>query len=278
MERLCDLHTHSIFSDGSDTPRTILTAALEAGLSAVALTDHNTAAGLPDFLAAAKGRGIEAVCGVEFSVDWQEKELHLLGLFLPSECFSAVNERMAAVLRDKEESNLALAESLNRAGYRLDYGAIRTAASGSVNRAHIAAELKALGYVSSVSEAFQTLLSPKGPHYRPPKRPTVWEMLAFIRDIGAVPVLAHPFLKQTEEELRRFLPEAKERGLAGMEVAYSKYGPKTTALSARMAAGFGLLPSGGSDYHGWVKPEIRLGRGRGNLAVPYEWAEALRRR
>lgn len=275
MERLCDLHTHSIFSDGSDTPQTILTAALEAGLSAVALTDHNTADGLPDFLRAAEGLPLLAVSGVEFSVDWEDKELHLLGLFIAPDRFAAVGQRMAEVNQCKEASNQALVASLNRAGYRLDYGAIRAAARGSVNRANIAAELKAQGYVASIPEAFETLLSPKGPHYRPPARPTVWEMLAFVRDIGAVPVLAHPFLKQTEEELRSFLPEAKKRGLIGMEVAYSKYGPQTTALSAQMAEAFGLLPSGGSDYHGWVKPDIRLGRGRGNLAVPYEWAEAL---
>jgi len=104
----------------------------------------------------------------------------------------------------------------------------------------------------------------------------VWEMMDFIRELGAVPVLAHPFLKQTEAQLRAFLPEAKRRGLVGMETAYSRYTPETTALASEMAEAFGLLPSGGSDYHGSRKPDIALGRGRGDLAVPYAWLEALR--
>jgi len=105
----------------------------------------------------------------------------------------------------------------------------------------------------------------------PPKRPTVWEMLAFIRDIGAVPVLAHPFLQLDEAGMRAFLPAAKEAGLAGMEVRYPKYGPETTALASRMAKEFGLLPSGGSDYHGATKPNPL-----GLPQVPADWLEALR--
>ena len=277
MERLCDLHAHSVFSDGTDTPARLLSLAEEAGLSAVALTDHNTTAGLPDFLAAAKGSPVEAVCGAEFSVDYRGTELHLLGLFLTPEVFPAVEARLNVFRRAKEESNRALAESLNQAGYAVDYDAIRARSpGGSINRAHIAAELTALGYTASVKEAFDRLLSPKGPHYREPKRPAVWEMIPFLRELGAVPVLAHPFLNLSEAELRVFLPEAKRAGLVGMEVAYSKYTPETAALAAELADAFGLLPSGGSDYHGAVKPDIALGRGRGSLRVPCGWLEALR--
>jgi len=277
MVRLCDLHTHSSFSDGTDTPARLLSLAGQVGLAALALTDHNTTAGLSDFLRAAEGSPVESICGAEFSVDWEGTELHLLGLFLPSASFAPIEERMEAVLLAKEESNQALVESLNRAGYALDYGAIRARSPGSaINRAHIAQELTDLGYTASIKEAFHRLLSPDGPHYREPTRPTVWEMMDFIRELGAVPVLAHPFLKQTEAQLRAFLPEAKRRGLVGMETAYSRYTPETTALASEMAEAFGLLPSGGSDYHGSRKPDIALGRGRGNLAVPYAWLEALR--
>ena len=277
MAKLCDLHTHSSFSDGTDSPAQLLAAAEAAGLSAVALTDHNTTSGLPDFLRAAEGSPVEAVCGAEFSVDWEGTELHLLGLFLPPASFATIETRMEPFHRAKEESNLNLVESLNRAGYALDYGAIRARSpGGTINRAHIAQELTDLGYTASVKEAFGRLLSPDGPHYREPKRPTVWEMMDFIRELGAVPVLAHPFLKQTEAQLRTFLPEAKRRGLVGMETAYSKYTPEIAALASEMAKAFGLLPSGGSDYHGTRKPDIALGRGRGDLAVPHAWLEALR--
>lgn len=277
MARICDLHTHSSFSDGTYTPAELLSAAEQAGLSAVALTDHNTTAGLPDFLQAAKGSPVETVCGAEFSVDYDGTELHLLGLFLPEKEFAAVETHMQTFRRAKEESNVNLAASLRRAGYALDYDAIRARSpGGTINRAHIAQELMDLGYTASVKEAFTRLLSPKGPHYREPKRPTVWEMLTFLRSIGAVPVLAHPFLNLNADALCTLLPQAKKHGLIGMETAYSKYTPETTALAAELAQTFGLLPSGGSDYHGTRKPDIAIGRGRGNLAVPCAWLEALR--
>lgn len=277
MNRICDLHTHSSFSDGTNTPAQLIAAAEAVGLSAVALTDHNTAAGLPAFLQAAKSSSVIPVCGTEFSVDYGGTELHLLGLFLPPAQFAAVEKRMEVFHRAKEESNLMLVESLNRAGFALDYDAIKARSpGGTINRAHIAQELTDLGYIASVSEAFSRLLSPKGPHYKEPKRPTVWEMMAFIRDIGGVPVLAHPFLNLSAEALRDFLPRAKAAGLAGMEIAYSKYTPQTAALAAELAETFDLLPSGGSDYHGARKPDISIGSGRGNLSVPLCWMEALR--
>ena len=125
MGRFCDLHTHSVFSDGTCTPEEILREAAGLGLAAVALCDHNTADGLPDFLSAAAGQAVEAVAGAEFSVDLEGTELHLLALYLPERAFPQVSELMLAVNRRKEESNIALVESLNRAGYRIDYGAIK---------------------------------------------------------------------------------------------------------------------------------------------------------
>jgi len=277
MRPICDLHTHSYCSDGTDSPQQLIAAAEEAGLSAVALTDHNCVDGLPEFLRTGAGSPVEAIPGAEFSVDFDGTELHLLGLFIVSSQFSAVTTRMAEALRAKESSNIALAEALNRAGYHLDYDQIKSASpSGKVNRAHFAQELTNLGYTQTVKEAFDTLLRPEIGYYQEPKRLTVWEMISFIRDIGAVPVLAHPFLNLPAEALWKFLPRAKAQGLAGMETAYSRYTPETTALAERMAREIGLLRSGGSDYHGTRKPDIRLGRGTGTLAVPCEWIEPLR--
>ena len=277
MNRVCDLHTHSVFSDGTCTPTEIIVAAAELGLSAVALSDHNTVDGLPEFLSAAKDAEVEAVAGAEFSVDYNGKELHLLGLYLPETAFADISALMKEVNARKEASNLALVDSLGRAGYSLDYSVMvgRTPA-GKINRAHIAAELTAKGYTASIKEAFDTLLSKTGGHYVEPKRLTVWEMIRFIRDIGAVPVLAHPFLNLDEAELTAFLPSAKEQGLLGMECCYSLYSEEETEKSRTIADAFGLAPSGGSDFHGTNKPDIRLGSGKGNLAVPHAWAVALR--
>lgn len=276
MKKLCDLHTHSVFSDGTCTPGELIDAAVELGLSAVALCDHNNADGLPAFLAAAEGRDITAVCGTEFSVDYSGTELHLLGLFIPEEGFGQVTELMADVIRRKEESNIMLARSLSRAGYTIDYDELKSRSpGGKINRAHFAAELTRLGYTESVKDAFDKLLRPSAGHYVEPERLSVWKTIDFIRSIGAVPVLAHPFLNLSPEKLAEFLPRAKDAGLAGMECRYSLFDNDTAALALELAERFGLKPSGGSDFHGANKPDISLGSGRGGLEVPFEWAEAL---
>ena len=277
MRGYCDLHTHSIYSDGCDTPKRLIEAACEIGLSAVALTDHNTVSGLPEFLSAAKGKPITAIPGVEFSVDYEGIELHLLALCVKEEDFPRITALMESVQRRKAESNRALVEALCAAGYVIDYDAIRAKTpDGQFNRAHVALMLTERGYTASVKEAFETLLSEEHGFYQPPKRIDVFEMLRWIRSIGAVSVLAHPFLNLSEEALRRFLARATECGLCGMETVYSTYEAETERIAGAIAKEFYLLESGGSDYHGAVKPDIALGTGKGNLAVPYSFFEALR--
>ena len=117
----CDLHTHSVFSDGTYTPAEIIDAAVGLGLSAVALCDHNTVDGLPGFLAAAEGKNIEAICGAEFSVDYSGTELHLLGLFIPQDRFSQISRLMEEATERKRKSNLDLIDALNRAGYPVSF-------------------------------------------------------------------------------------------------------------------------------------------------------------
>ena len=276
MGYYCDLHTHSHYSDGTCAPSEILAAAAAMALSAVALTDHNTIAGLPEFLRSAREYPVQASPGVEISTRYGEKELHIVGLFLPPASFASVSAFLDDFNRQKENSNRALVQVLNRAGYSLDYEEIRAAhPDGTVNRAVIAAALLEKGYVDSVSVAFTGLLSRKAGFYVPPERPSAFDTIAFLRHIHAVPVLAHPFLNLKEEELRRFLPEAKAHGLAAMETLYSGYTPEITAAARDLAGEFGLLESGGSDFHGETKPQIRLGTGKGTLAVPAAFADAL---
>lgn len=276
--KLCDLHTHSVFSDGTYTPAQLIDEAERVGLSAIALTDHNTVAGLPDFLAAARGREVEAVPGVEFSTDYAGKDVHILGLFIQPEHYAAVTACLADAQRRKAESNRELIENLNRAGYRLDYDRLAALVpGGEFNRAHVAGELTRLGYTSSNQEAFAKLLDPAAGYYHPPRRMSSWEAIRFIRSLGAAAVLAHPLLTMPEEgELRRFLTQAVPCGLQGMETLYSTYDEETTALACRMAEEFGLLGSGGSDFHGGRKPDIALGKGRGGLKIPLELLEKLK--
>lgn len=274
MTAFCDLHTHSVFSDGTDTPARLLDRAEQLGLSAIALTDHNTVAGLPSFLSAAEGRDIWAIPGTEFSTEWRGTELHIVALFLKPEDFPKITELLEGYTRRKDQSNGELVENLNKAGYALDYEKIKASTpKGQVNRAVIAAELMALGYVSSIQEAFGKLLSPKHGYYTPPKRPHPCEIIRLIKSLGAVSVLAHPFLNLEEKALREFLDEAAPAGLHAMEVRYSTYDEETTRLAGSIAREYGLLPGGGSDYHGGNKPHIALGAGCGNLRIPLEWAE-----
>ncbi len=275
---VCDLHTHSIFSDGSDKPERLVEMARELGLKAIALTDHNTVAGLPDFMEAARGGGVEPVPGCEFSTDYQGIELHILGLFIQPQHYATVTALLEEAQREMERSSRDLVASLVAAGYDLDYDAICQKTSGQINRAHVAAALMEGGYVSSVQEAFKTLLGKQHGYYQPPKRIGAYDCIRFIKSIGAVAVLAHPFLDLDGQALRAFLPQAVEAGLDAMEVAYSKYSPETTAEAAAIAAEFGILPSGGSDYHGYNKPDIAMGTGRGDLRIPYDWLQALKKR
>ena len=278
MDRYCDLHTHSVFSDGTYTPEALLREAEERNLAAIALTDHNTVAGLPDFLAAAKGKTVEAVPGVEFSTDYNGIELHILALYLKTEYFTQVMDLMEDYHRRKDQSNADLVLALNKAGYQINYEKIKASTpEGQVNRALIATELMKMGYMASAQEAFKRLLSPKHGYYVPPRRHTPKEMLSIIHDLGAVSVLAHPYLNLKQDQLVVFLENAVKQGLQGMEVLYSTYDEETTALALDTAAAFGLQFSGGSDFHGETKPDICLGVGRGGLKVPAGYHEQLRR-
>ena len=277
MNKLCDLHTHSVFSDGTYTPSEIINEAISVGLSAVALTDHNAAYGLGEFISAAYGKNIDAVAGVEFSTDYDGKELHILGLFIKPEYFTQVTQLMLDVNKRKEQSNIQLIEALKRVGIILDYEEIRASAlNGMVNRAHIAGEMMKKGYTSSVAEGFEKYLAPSKRFYKPPKRLTTLQIIDFIHSIGSVSVLAHPFLSLEENELLRFLSSGESCGLNGIECYYSTNDDATTVKSLHIAAEFGLMPSGGSDFHCDRKPDIKLGTGKGNLKIPFECYKQLK--
>ena len=276
MKKYCDLHTHSCFSDGTDAPSELVEKATALGLSAIALTDHNTVAGLPEFLEAAEGKDILAIPGVEISTGYDGKEVHIVGLFLDPDRFGEVTAFLRVIGQRKEERNKQLIDALARAGHALRYDEIVARHRGNINRAVIAAELLEKGYVSDINEAFEGLLSPKNGYYRPPERTPSHEAITFLHSIGAVPVLAHPFLNMREAELTGFIQTAKPRGLTAMETRYSTYSPETASLASRIARDYGLLESGGSDHHGKNKPDIELGIGRGDLTVPFAFASRLR--
>jgi len=181
----CDLHTHSVFSDGTDTPDQILEHAVTLGLKAVALTDHDSVDGLPEFLAAAKEKPIEAVPGAEFAVVYEGMELHLLGLYIPATAFDEIAVLMRQVQKRREDRVHSLVDSLNRAGYALDFDRLKQQASGQLTRAHVALAIEEKGYMRA-EDAFRTLLKPGNGHYLSPERLGFQQVLELILDCGAV--------------------------------------------------------------------------------------------
>lgn len=275
MTPLCDLHTHSTYSDGTLSPTELIREAEKAGLEAIVLSDHNTVDGLPEFLEQGRMTWVNCVPGVEFSTDYQGRELHILGLFVQPDQFKTVRCFLEQMLQRKEQSNIDLVNALKSAGIDLDYDKVKAGTpNGQVNRAVLAGEMVRLGYCQSVKEAFSLWLSPKRGYYVPPARPDVFEVIRLIRSIGAVAVLAHPFLNLDEENLRIFLERAKEYGLDGMETSYPLFSEEQTCLAQQIAREFGLLTSGGSDFHGTNKPDIAMG----DCAVPELWLNKLAQR
>lgn len=274
--KLCDLHTHSVYSDGTCTPAELIALAKNAGLSAIALTDHNTVSGISAFLEAGKGSGIVAVPGIEVSSDFLGTELHIVGLFKTLDHLAQVEAYVSDYLVRKDKSNVDLCNNLCAAGYVISYDEIKAATpDGVVNRALIAAALMKKGYVGSIKQAFATLLSKKGGYYHEPQKLDAYEVIQKLCEFDAIPILAHSFLSMDEDMLRAFLPRAKQAGLAAMETDYVTYDAATTQKARAIAAEFDLLPSGGSDFHGTNKPDIRIGIGKGSLAVPMAYYEAL---
>ena len=280
MDKLCDLHTHSIYSDGTFSPAQLIAEAERNGISAIALTDHNTLSGLPDFLSAAKDSSVEAIPGIEFSTDYQDAELHIVTLFVKPEHYGPITELTDAMNQRKQQSNLNLIDHLNRAGYQISYEKIKSSMPNrEPNRALIAAELVRLGYCATVKEAFKTLLGTKCGYYQPPKHIDAFELIKFVRSMGLVPIFAHPFLSlKDEEQIEKFLEVATECGLQGMETRYPVFSAEQTSTLEKLAARFGLAQSGGSDFHGANKPDLSLGTGYGDLQVPYHFLNSLRDR
>lgn len=264
----CDLHTHTNHSDGSSTVSELVAEAKKLNII-IALTDHNTVTGLPEFLSEAEREGVIAIGGTELSTEFEGTEFHLLGLFIGPEYYERVENLCREFIRLKEYSNIDLVRKLNERGYEIDYAAVKARnIKGNANRAHIAAELMKGGYVSSVQEAFKNLLDEKCGLYTPPARLQLTDGIKFLREIGALPVLAHPMKEVSADELRRMLPILIDAGLVAIETMHSSYSDEEIATAKQIAKEFGILESGGSDYHGSIKPGVALATGKGNLSIP----------
>ena len=243
---MIDLHCHSTYSDGSLTPEQLIAEAEQIGLTALALTDHDTTAGLPRFLAAAAGKSVRAVPGVELSVDCSSGVMHMLGYWMDLENPELVRQ-MAWIRDGREMRNRSMLEKLNALGF----------GTGLV--------------FGDKNEAFDKWLGDGKPGYADRPRLTAEIAVALIRQAGGVAVLAHPFsLRIGKDAMASLFIELAAAGLAGVECYYSEHSADLTKEYLAMAQQANLVPTGGSDFHGEVSPGIRLGSGFGGLNVPDE--------
>lgn len=262
------MHVHSCFSDGSDSPQELVKIAEDNDIKAIAITDHNTIGGLKEFMAAVEKSKVIGVPGIEFTTEYNGTELHILGLFLKRDTYSQINEYAGEQLKRKEKSNIECIERLRRGGYDISYEKIISDnPDTSINRVHIARELIRKGYIASVSEGFEILLSTKGEFYREPEKLSSLETISNIKEWGAVSIWAHPFLDMDEAGIRGFVPRAMDCGLAGIEAVYPLFTPWQSVFLKELVKEKGLLESGGSDYHGDNKPDISMGMGTEGMYI-----------
>ena len=274
MTRLVDLHTHTTASDGTMTPAEVVVHARLRGLSAVAITDHDTAAGLPEALETGAAVGVEVVPGIEISVDWRGRGVHILGYFIDPAA-PGLRHLLNWVVAERRRRNEAVAALFREDGIDLSLTELSKRSPDSVvGRPHFAAALVELGYATDINDAFRRYLDRGQRYYR--KRAYIPLPRAFevIRDAGGKAVFAHPLqYRLPEAELLELTSTLVDAGAVGMECLYSQYDAEETAYLEGLAARFGLCVTGGSDFHGARKP-IALG----TPAVPYELLEKLRER
>lgn len=272
-----DLHTHSTASDGSDPPGRLVLRAAELGLAALALTDHDTLAGIPEAREAAARTGVLLVPGVELSVAWDRGTMHLVVLWLEPGP-GPLQDRLESLRRSRDDRNRRILTRLAELGMEVSADELAAeAGSGSVGRPHIAALLVRKGYAADIGAAFDEYLARGKPAYVERDRLTPEEAIDLARRSGAVPVLAHPHTLGVENrgEMAAVLGRLVTAGLVGMECHYGTYDAEERAGMVALARRFGLVPSGGSDYHGTYKPGVLLGTGAVGLPVPDEVLEEL---
>jgi hypothetical protein len=268
---MIDLHMHSYFSDGTLSPEELVALGVEAKLEAMALTDHDNLAGIPRYLAAAEKAGIRAISGVEVSADVEKGALHLLGYGVRQDDQN-LNAALAKILQGRDDRNMEILSNLARAGIPVTMDEVKSyAGSEVVGRPHFAEALIRRGIVRNKREAFSRFLARGRVGYAERKRFPAELMCELIRAAGGVPSIAHPFsLELDNDRLLNFCAHLKECGLMGLECYYPEHTPSMQRGFLAIAGKLGLIPTGGSDFHGAATPDLKLGRGFGKLSIGYE--------
>ena len=286
---MIDLHVHSNCSDGTFSPKELVEYALTHNITAFALTDHDTVAGLDEAISYAAllsgkvceknpcGKHLEVVPGIEFSTEYEGKDVHIVGLLIDYHR-KVFQEKLTSFVESRNTRNEKMCALLKQNGIDITYFALLAAYPDAViTRAHYAKYLLEHGYVKSMSEAFDRYLGDNAPCFVPREKVTPAQAVSLILEVGGIPVLAHPTLyRMGHERLEKLVGELKTAGLIALEGIYSTYTPAETRKMQALAKQFDLLLSGGSDFHGANKPGLCFGTGYGKLYLHEDILETLK--
>lgn len=266
--RFADLHLHTLFSDSTYTPEELVLGSASCGLSAIAVVDHDTVDGIEPTCAFAKTKNIEVIEGIELSADYLGREVHILGYLIDYKR-KGLRRKLDALKKDRVERIYKMVDKLKGMGIVLDaWDIFALAKEGTVGRLHVARVMVKKGVVNSTQEAFHKYIGDKCPAYVLGFRFSVSEAIKLIKDVGGIPVLAHPYVIGDNGAI----PEFVNAGLMGLEVYYPEHTSAMVNTYLGLARKHNLLITGGSDCHGAAKPKVKIG----SIKLPYNLVEKLK--
>ncbi len=266
--RYADLHLHTIFSDGTYTPKQLIQEAAKVGLSVIAVADHDNIDAIAPTLEESRGKKIEVLPAVELSAEYEGCEIHILG-YLIDYNNKHLKDKLAFLRRNRIERIYKMVDKLAGIGVNLKPEAIfALAESATVGRLHVARAMLKEGLIKSTAEAFQRYIGDRSPAYVCGFKLSPLNAINLIKDSGGIPVLAHPYLIKDEN----LIPNLVKHGLMGLEVYYPEHSKSAVKHFLNLAKKFNLLVTGGSDCHGKAKPEVKIG----SIKIPYDLVKKLK--
>ena len=274
-----DLHVHSTMSDGSYTPAQLVNYACEKGLSCFALTDHDTVAGINQALKESQSCPVKVIPGVEITCALGKHTIHILGYYVDHEDIRFIRA-LRNISHYQDERNIKICSQLNTYGIDIDYDEFRDfVGCRTITRDHFAAFLVAGGYVSDKAQAFEKYLGKGRPCYMPQKKIPAYDAVKLIINAGGIPVLAHPKqYRLNDAGYLQLFSVLKSFGVQGVEAVYSTHTHEDEVKFTKLANDLSMFITGGSDFHGILKPDIDLGTGRGNLMISDDILKNLKQR
>lgn len=275
---LIDLHVHSNVSDGTFTPREVAFYAKAKGLSAIALTDHDSMDGIDACIEAAKLVDLLVIPGIELTGNYKGKEIHILGYYLDKN-HPILQEKLKELIITRETRNIKMLTNLIALGFDLTIEDLYPpgTSKGVLTRAHFARALCNKGYASTINEAFEKYLSSDKPAYVKRQSMDYKECINLIHTAGGVAVIAHPHLYRFSPEIFPvFIDDLVKAGINGLETIYPKYSDNETIQLFELCFTYNLISTGGSDFHGTNKPNLDIGTGYGKTYIPFKILEGLK--